>query len=204
MEYLAQSHIELSPTRAYPTIRYEVYWGIRQVSDALLKTCAAWILTNGIIWPISMYNDWPIIIPSAWSVISPALFLRLFGQVPDWHNRIDREPPAQSQPAPEPEDERQFAGWATETRTKTTLHIDWYTPPVPFRQAQSFALALVNNRFEWVDERDLETHKANISGPNYRELRKDWIRREWVEEKGKRTAIISRSMIRRFAFEEPE
>lgn len=200
---LNQSHIELSATRAYPTIKYEVYWGINAVCEPLYKTLAFWLPSTVAVIAATTHYHWPESVPLIFAVASFAGLMRAFGKVPSWHNMIESEPPTQPKPETETEDTRSFAGWETTDKTKTTLHMEWYTPPVPIKQARSFALALVNNRFEWVDERDLEVHKANISGPNYRKLRRDWIARDWASEEGKRTAIVARSMIRRIAFEEP-
>lgn len=189
----------------WPTIEYQTYWGISKIADSLLKTLAFWIPANVAVITATVHYRWPESIPGLFSVVSLVGFLRLFGKVPSWHNEVQTEPPAQpAEPAPEPEDKRRFVGWVSESHTRTTQRVEWYHSPVPIPQARSFALALVNNHFEWVDERDLSTHKANISGPNYRKLRRDWVDREWASEMGKRTVVVNRTMIRRIAFESPE
>lgn len=114
------------------------------------------------------------------------------------------EPDAEPEPEPEPpEDKRAFVGWESEARTKTTMRLEWYVPPVAVSEARSFALAVVNNGFSWVDERGLKRHNASISGPNYRKLRRDWLERGWCAEVGKATVVRNRHMVRRIALEQP-
>jgi hypothetical protein len=180
------------------------------MSDALLKTLAAWIPLNAIMLGVSMRNEWSPVIPQVLSLSSLVGFLLIFGKVPDWHNMIESEPPVQPEPEPEPEDRREFAGWSLEAvnRTRNSIQMrmveEWYTPPCPIDQAMSYALALVNNHFEWFDERHLKDHMANISGGNYRALRGDWLKRKWCAEYGKKTLVTDKRMILKIAFDKPE
>jgi hypothetical protein len=204
---LAASHVELTPSRAYSTLRYETYWANAQMANAFFKVVAFTILPVVGATVATVHNHWPEVIPGYIFVISLCVSLRLFGKVPEWHNLVETEPPAQPDPAPDPapEDTRKFVGWETETHTHSSQKLEWYTPPVPIQQAQSFALALVNNHFEWVDERDLRAHRANISHGNYRTLRHDWLDRGWCAKVGANgTTVTNNHMIRRIAFESPE
>lgn len=203
--FAAESPVTASSGK-WPTIDYEVYWGINKLTDALTKALAVWIPANAILLAVSMRFDWSPAIPQVFSVVSMAGLLRTFGKVPSWHNVIETELPAQPGPTdPEPKDTRRFVGWETESHTRSTQHMEWYTPPCPIPQARSFALALVNNGYSWVDERDLRGHKANISHSNYRLLRRDWLDRDWcVELGGNRTAVVNKSLIRRIALDDPE
>lgn len=199
--------VALPPGLPFRTIQYEVYWGIRTITDALVKSLAVWIPVNAIALGVSMYEDWSPVVPQVFSIASLIACLRMFGKVMDWENVVETNAPPAPISAPEPadEDERNFAGWASVESTKTTQRIEWYTPPCPIVQARSYALALVNRKFDWVDERRLRDDKVGISGPNYRRLRQDWIRREWIGAVGgNRTVIYNKSMIRRIAFESPE
>lgn len=205
-DLLAQSHIELSPTRAYPTIKYEVYWGINAVCEPLYKTLAFWLPSTVAVIAATTYYHWPESVPLIFAVASFAGLMRAFGKVPSWHNMIESEPPAQPEPEPEPEDTRRFVGWETTDQTKTTMHMEWYTPPVPLKEARSFALAVCNRGYEWIAERDLKKYGAQISGPNFRTLRQDWITRGWCAESGRNNAtmVVNRHMVKRVAFEEPQ
>lgn len=196
----------------WPSIQYEVYWGISRISDALLKSAAAWLAINAPMWGIwgSVGRDVPILFPSAVSLFSIPVFLRVFCKVPSWHNAVQTEPPAQPDEPQEGEDKREFAGWKLDVtdRTKTTMRLtmveEWYNPPCPMNQAMSYALALVNNHFEWFDERHLEEHGANISSGNYRALRRDWLDRKWCKPYGKKTIVTDKRMILKIAFDKPE
>jgi hypothetical protein len=124
--------------------------------------------------------------------------------VPSWHNRIQTEP--QEQSAPAPEDKRHFVGWNFSIATGTSDHtLEDYLPPVPIPAARSYAMALVNNGFKWVSEKQLKTHRANISQSQYFKLRNDWIGRGWCKATAdQKTVIHKRNIIYRIAFEEPK
>lgn len=191
--------------RPWPSIQYEVYYGVRTISSAFYKALAVWIPVNAIAYGIFKYLDAPAFVPIAFNIGTIAACMSTFGKVPSWHNAVQTEAPRVESEPQEPEDKRGFVGWETETHTKTTQHMEWYTSPIPIRQARSFALALVNNGFGWIDERDLSNHKANISQSNYRKLRRDWIDRGLCTETGDRkTAIRAKHTIWRIAFEPPK
>lgn len=200
-----------STSAPWPSIQYEVYYGVRTISDAFYKALAVWIPVNAIAYGIFKYLDAPVFVPIAFNIGTIAACMSAFGKVPSWHNAVQTEAPQQREPeSKEQEDKREFVGWKLDVtdRTKTTMRLtmveEWYTPPCPLDQAMSYALALVNNHFEWFDERHLKDHGAKISGGNYRALRSDWLERKWCAEYGKKTLVTDKRMILKIAFDKPE
>jgi hypothetical protein len=172
-------------------------------------------ITVGAIVATQRYHLDPLVTPLLFCVSFGALMTR-FARFLTWNEPQYRQPDAERdedepEEEPAPEISTQALAWQDIQKTQGGVKLRALIVPridnpdkhIPVKLVQRFAIAVVNNGMEWVDERDLE----GIGRTVYRSIREAWM--EWgyaVKTPDRKTVLTEhgRVMTRKVAMTPPE